>query len=307
MPPLPRLALASLLPLLGGCGMLSAGADPAVIAFRGGAGYWPENSRHALGNVVLQPYDGVELDVAVTSDGIPVLNRGPWLAADICTTPDETPLAEHEIRVMDYSFADLEDGFRCGVFPDQHYPDAVTVKDSVMPLDEALGVLSGNSGYLVQLNVIYDKGNTPEPEVVAQSILDTWYDIAPENRFFLSAPSRKMIDALDSHAADLGRPGEIETSLVWPEMNPDGFVTGTLIGNEIAQSIGLADVMGAAWKANSDGVALPLSLLDRQLAHKLQSNGIAVQVWGADGHSQQGALRRWPVDVVITAYPEPAP
>lgn len=314
-PPL-RCTLASLalVPLLGGCGFIGAGADPLVFAFRGGAGYWPENSRHALSNALLQPYDGIQIDVAVTGDGVPVLHRGPWLSHEVCTEIGYDPntgeglLEQEEVLLMDFTFEELEDLYRCGGLADPSYPDVQLLEDGIMPFEEALQSFVANPGYALQFNVIYDKGNTPEPAVIAQAILDLWYLYEPDPPYwFLSAPNTAMIKALDTHAASLGRSGEIETSLVWPRSTPEGFGVGTVLGNELAQTIGLADVVGQARSANSDGIALPHSILDRQMARKLQAADLSVHVWGADSGPARSAVERWPVDVVITAYPEPAP
>ena len=86
-----RRPLAALLPLLvltGGCGFIGSGDDPLVIAFRGGNGYWPENSRLALANAVLQPWDGIHVDLAVTADEVAVLYRGAYLSPELCTGVD---------------------------------------------------------------------------------------------------------------------------------------------------------------------------------------------------------------------------
>lgn len=313
MPTLPRTALVPLLTLLGGCGFIGAGDDPLVLAFRGGAGYWPENSRHALSNALIQPYDGVQIDVALTSDLVPVLHRGPWLSHEICAGIDYDPntgeglLEEEQVRLMDHTFEELEDLYRCGGLVDPDYPDVQALEDGLMPFEEAIVALAAQPGYLVQVNVIHDKGNTPEPEEIARAIIDLWFVYEPENRWFLSAPDKSMIEALDAEAAAIGRPGEIETSLVWPEASPEGFGAGTVLGNDIAQTLGLADPVGQARAANSDGIAMPHSLLDRQMVRKLQNADLAVHVWGADSGMALGAAQRWPVDAVITAYPEPAP
>jgi len=165
-----------------------------------------------------------------------------------------------------------------------------------------------NPGYAIQLNVIYDPGNTPEPDVIAQAILDRWFNNQPDPpTWFISAPSQAMIEAIDTYAASIGRPGEVQTSLVWPQPTPDGFSLGTLVASDLAQTVGLTDLVGQARAANSDGIALPHSILSREMVRKLQANDLAVQVWGVDSSAALGAIQRWPVDAVITAYPEPAP
>lgn len=295
---LPRWSL--VLALLPGCGFFGAGADPFQIAFRGGAGYWPENSRVAVDNALAAQYDGLHVDVVVTNDEVAVMHRGAYLSPELCTAENGAPFTADEVRIGDLSFEDLEDLYRCGGIANPDYPEASTAEDTLAPLSYLVEALAnGNSGALVQLNVIYKDGDTTNAESVARSVLDTWFLVDPGNRFYLSADNADIIAALDAHAAEIGRDGQVTTSLVWP----DNTSFGASAAADLGQTLGLADPVAQARAANADGVMMAAEMMDRQMARKAQSAGLQVQVWDADGKAREGAFARWPVDVVVTAFP----
>lgn len=313
---MPRSPITPLLPLLaltGGCGFIGSGDDPMVIAYRGGNGYWPENSRLAVASAVLMPWDGIHVDLAVTADEIAVLNRGPYLSSELCTAVDpedpegQTPIGELEVRIQDYTFEYLQDNYRCGGIADKDHPDAQLLSDGVMSFGEAIGYFASNPGYFIQLNVIREPVNTPEPEVLARAILDPWFDAEPENRWRISAPDEETIAAFDERTASLGRAGEMETSLNWPGYWPDGIPAGTVLGTELSLSLGLTDPVGAALSANADGAVAPYATIDREMARKMKNADLALQVTEVQRPSVLHTYERWPVESIITSSPEPTP
>jgi glycerophosphoryl diester phosphodiesterase len=60
---------------------LISGNAPLIIAHRGGAKNWPENTLFAFRRAAKAGVDAIELDVQVTKDGIPVLYHAPDLSA----------------------------------------------------------------------------------------------------------------------------------------------------------------------------------------------------------------------------------
>jgi glycerophosphoryl diester phosphodiesterase len=314
--PMSRRPFAALLPLLaltGGCGFIGSGDDPLVIAFRGGNGYWPENSRLAIANAVLQPWDGIHIDLAVTADGVAVLHRDAYLSSELCTGVDpndptgEYAIGELEVRIQDYSFEHLQDNYRCGGIADPDHPDAQLLSDGLMPFDEALDYFVANPGYFIQINVVRDEVNTPDPQTLATAILDPWFDAGPTNRWRISAPDEETIEVFDAQAAALGRPGELETSLSWPGTWPDGVPAGAVVGTELALSLGLSDPVGAARSANADGVAIPYPMVDRELARKVRAADLSLQVLEVKRPSVLHTFERWPVDSIVSSSPEPTP
>src|SRR5690606_3618342 len=61
------------------CGYLDAGAKPVVEAHRFGAAEFPQNGRAALRNALAKGWKGVELDLVLTKDRVPVVSHDPWV------------------------------------------------------------------------------------------------------------------------------------------------------------------------------------------------------------------------------------
>src|SRR5262245_57215457 len=89
--PLTLAAIAAVI-LAAGCGALAPPGDPLVVAHRSGAGNWPENSRTAVRGAVAAGYGGIEFDLVLTSDRIPVLSHDAALNPQLCTRADGTAL-----------------------------------------------------------------------------------------------------------------------------------------------------------------------------------------------------------------------
>jgi glycerophosphoryl diester phosphodiesterase len=67
------------LALLGAGAPAHAAEDPLVMAHRGGARLWPENTMLAFQNATDLGVDMLELDVKITKDGVPVVIHDPTL------------------------------------------------------------------------------------------------------------------------------------------------------------------------------------------------------------------------------------
>ena len=52
---------------------------PLILAHRGAAGDHPENSREAFDAAIAQGADGIECDIRISADGVPVILHDPWL------------------------------------------------------------------------------------------------------------------------------------------------------------------------------------------------------------------------------------
>ncbi len=304
LPSRPLLLLVATLAPLGGCGFFGSGDSPFQLAFRGGAGYWPENSRIAVDNALALQYDGVQVDVTVTADEIPVLHRSPTLSPEVCTATTGLEFAEGEVVIADLLFEELEDQYRCGGVVNPDYPDAATAQDIITPLTYFRdAVADGNQASLVQLNIVWDKDVSLDAETTARAVLDTWWEVDPADRFFVSTSSPELIEALGAHTAELGRAGQLTTSLVWPDV--DGF--GGSASVDLAQTLGVADPVARAKGANADGILMEADMIDREMVRKLRAAELDVQVWGTDGDARYNAVARWPVDAILTAYPKPEP
>jgi glycerophosphoryl diester phosphodiesterase len=78
------------------------------IAHRGGAGLAPENTRAAFSRAVALGADGAELDVQLTKDGEVVVFHDYRLKADLCRDARGEWLTAPGPRILDLTFAELQ-------------------------------------------------------------------------------------------------------------------------------------------------------------------------------------------------------
>ena len=287
--------------LLGGCGFIDAGADPLIEAHRGGAGYWPQNSRTAMLGSIDAGYDGLEFDLVLTSDGVPVLSHDPWLHEDLCTTTAGDALGDR-IFIQDLELATLQADYLCGGVQDPESLDAEIVAEPVMTFDELLEAMVDAPEMLFHIDVKYEPDETPGPDVFAEEIMSRFVAADLPNPWFVSANLAELVLAFEGWGADNGV--DVPSLVTWPRFTPDTSDVMVAVGNELGASTGLVDMVSVADAAGADGVSVPYQVIDRQLAALARSQGLFVAIWTVNDQAMLQALQGWPIDAVVTDYPE---
>jgi glycerophosphoryl diester phosphodiesterase len=289
---------------LGACGFFDGG-NPLVEAHRGGAAYFPRDSASAIRNVVAQGFPGVELDVVLTADEVPVLSHDQWLDQTLCTYADGRPLPQGKaarIFVRDVTLDELRSGFVCGGVRDETEPDAELVAEPIMTFDELIAEVRQAPSMVVHIDDKYEPGMTAGPERLAEQILGHWRAAAPPNPWYVSADLPEAIAALEAR-------GPVETSLGWPHVPADEQDQQYLIGlkAELGGLTGLDTLASLARDAGADGVAIAYQLADRAQIEVARHAGLKVRLWTLDSKKLLETYCRWPVDSVITDMPKAAP
>lgn len=289
---------------LSACGLLDAG-DPIVEAHRGGAAYFPRDSASAIHNAVAQGFPGVELDVVLTADEVPVLSHDPWLDQTLCTYADGRPLPQGKaarIFIRDVTQGALRAGFVCGGVRDETQPDAELVAEPLMTFDELIAAVRQAPSMLVHIDSKYEPGMTAGPDVFAEKILAHWRAAAPPNPWYVSADLPEAIAALEAR-------GPVETSLGWPYVPADEQDQRYLVGlkGELWGATGLDTLASLARDAGADGIAVAYQLADRAQIEMARHAGLKVRLWTLDSKNLLETYCRWPVDSVITDMPKAAP
>lgn len=288
--------------------VLAACADPVVPvieAHRGAAGYYPQNSRTAMLASLDDGYAGIELDLVLTADGIPVLSHDPWVHETLCERVDGAPVGER-VRIDGLTLDELLATYRCGGVPDPDFPNAVLRAEPIMTYDELLAVLRlAEARVLVHLDVKYEPGWTPPPEAFADAILWRWFDVDLPQPFYVSANTPEAIAAFE----DWGRVEhrEVETSLSWPALPLDGDPIAAGLAVEGLRALGLQDPIRLAEDAGADGLAMYYELADRPTVRAARAAGLEVQLWTLNDPGLLTAHARWPVSSLITDYPGDRP
>lgn len=291
--------------LLVGLGACSSQGTPLVEAHRGGAGYWPQNSRFAMQQAIRSGLDGIEFDLVLTADGVPVLSHDPWVDTELCTLSDGSPISgdgemgEVEIRSVD--LLALQEDYLCGGVPDPEFPNALLKAESIMSFDELLLLLRNEQDVLVHIDVKYEPDHTAPPEAFAQEVLDRWYAADLPNAWYVSANLPEALHAFEDYGRTVGR--EVPTSLIWPRFPPDSSDVAVALGTELRTTLGVEELVARARDARADGVALYWELASRQMLMEARREGLVVSLWTLNDLDLLRDASRLPVDTLITDYP----
>ncbi|MFW5878926.1 MAG: glycerophosphodiester phosphodiesterase [Myxococcota bacterium] len=287
---------------LSACGIGIGDEPPLVMAHRAAPSLWPENSRTAVQGSLEKGYPGIEIDLVLTSDHVPVVAHDPWIDPKYCERADGSPF-EERVLVSDLSLDELVSDYVCGGIADADFPDAQVVADTPMTLDDLIELLRPHPNAWIQLDVKYEPGLTPEPEVYAEEILSRWTAAELPNPWYVSANIPELLTAFRSWMGE--RP--LTAVLIYPRFPPDSNSTTVALTTESLGALGIRDSLGAAKKAEADGIAWPFELIDWHAAEIARRDGMQVMVWTVNDEAVLERFCSWPVDVLITDFPERAP
>lgn len=115
---------------------------PLVVGHRGARARFPENTLPALRHALAAGAGGVEIDVRLSADDVPVVTHDATLPPDLCRMPDGRPVPAG-LAVRGLSFAALR-RFDCGAPTSSRFPDQRAVPGTPIPsLEEVLDLLAG--------------------------------------------------------------------------------------------------------------------------------------------------------------------
>lgn len=284
--------------LASACGWMDAG-KPMVVAHRSGAGNWPENSRTAVRSAIARRYPGIEFDLILTKDRIPVISHEPDVYPLLCTRADGSPLPAERILIKDLTLAELQAGFRCGGLRNPDHPNAEPVADTYLTLDELIDEVRAVPQMLLHFDVKYDPVLTLDAQAFAAEIVGRWRAAGLPNPWYASCNEPACIQALRAQGA--------EAMLTWPKFAAGENSTAGGIRTEIVAQLGLTDAITQARSAGASGLNMAYQLIDRRIIDAAQREGMKIQVWTVDSAAALGTYCRWPEEILITDYPERAP
>jgi glycerophosphoryl diester phosphodiesterase len=285
--------------LLCGCGVLAPTGNPMLVAHRAGAGNWPENSRTAVRGSVAANYPAIEFDLVLTKDRTPVLSHDPSLSTTLCTRADGSALLAEPVYLKDLTLAELWGGYRCGGVPDPASPSAQVVADTHLSLDELLNEVSTRPGMLLHLDVKFEPGHTLDAEIFADEIIDRMRAPWVQNPWYMSSAQPEFIQAARARGAPV--------SYTLPRNFPGLGSTASAVVDEVLGKMGVADLIGLARQTGATGLDLAYQIADRAVVDAARREGLSVQIWTLNEAALLEQYCRWPVDQVITDYPERAP
>lgn len=285
--------------LASSCGALAPPGTPLVVAHRSGAGHWPENSRTAVRGAVAAGYAGIEFDLVLTSDRVPVLSHDPSLNPRLCTHADGSALAWTDpVYIKDLTLQELHAGYRCGGLADPENPTAQVVADTHLTLDELIAEVAGHPDLLLHFDVKFEAEKTLDATTFADEILGRWDAAGFPNPWYMSCSQPEFIGVA------AGRGARVSYTLPRPI---GAGSTGNAVVGEVLGKLGVADQIGLARQSGAAGLNVAYQVVDRAVVDAARREGLTVQVWTLNDPALLDFYCRWPVDVLITDYPERSP
>lgn len=185
-----------------------------VHGHRGARARRPENTIPAFRYAIEQGVDVLELDVAVTRDGVPVISHDPLINATICSGP-KLGIPIHTLTRQEL------DAYDCGAKKNPGFPDQVPVPGTRIPnLDDVFSLGAGNSvQFNVETKIFSDKPElTPDPETFTKMILDLVRKHKLESRVILQSFDPRTLRVMKRLDPSIPRAALWETKRDWKEV-----------------------------------------------------------------------------------------
>lgn len=185
-------------------------SPPTVEAFRGGIGYWPENSPLAIAGVTRSALPGASFDLSLTSDGVVMVLRGPTLDPERCTWADGTPIVD-AVLVAERTAHEIEREVACGGLPHPGFMNARVEPEPPSRFDAAMTLLRSSPGTRLRWMV--------EEPGIAEVLLSRWLALDPPNALVLSSRDPELLRSAEASFTVAGV--DVTTALVGAPTDAD--------------------------------------------------------------------------------------
>lgn len=266
---------------------------------RGARGLFPENTLEGIADACALGIDGVEIDVALTADFVPVLSHDPGLSGDLVRGPDGSWLDSTGPRIRDMTAATLarydvgraRPGGRTALaFPEQRPRDGAR-----MPrLAEVLAAL--DTRVLIELKTFPDRpAETHSPARMASAVADAILHAGAAERVIVESFDWRGLRLLRREHPQLRlafltcAATEANAALWWDGVNPADYAGS--IGRAIAAE------GGEIWAAEHDTIT-PERIAEAHAA------GLRLIGWTVNRPAEIARLIAWAADGVVTDRPD---
>lgn len=271
-----------------------------LVAHRGGRGLFPENTLAAFREAIALGVDALELDVAVTQDGMPVVSHDPCLNPDVArgadgawlTAPSGPIRALRLAELRRFDVGRVRPGSAYAIqFPRQQPRDGERIPE----LARVFG-LAPRIRLYVELKTFPDRADlTVAPDLMADLVAATAAASGASERLVVQSFDWRALRHLRRQHPETARgyiterSSEAEQRLWW------GGAAAADYAGSIARAV--AAEGGGTWVPECS----QLRAAEVEEAHAL---GLRVVPWGADTAADIARLAGWTVDGLITDYPD---
>ncbi len=279
---------------------------PLILAHRASSGLWIQNSRNAVKNTIAlyqenpNLLDGIEIDIVLTKDHIPVLAHDPWVHKTLCTHKDGNPVEEILIRHL--PLEELQQKFTCGGMIDTDFPNAKVKAESVMSFAEFLLAIKETPELIIYLDIKLQPPLTLSSDAYAQAIFSHWDNSGATNPLYVEGPNKQAINAYQQYATQ-----PFTAVLSYP---PFFAEENWLIKGAWAALINFLHpqkAVNTVQAANAKGVATPTAVNNRSMQIALQNDNKQVIVFTPNQPKEIQKACTSGVDIIITDFPNRGP
>jgi glycerophosphoryl diester phosphodiesterase len=279
---------------------------------RGGRGLLPENTLAAFENAIRMGTTTIELDIAITSDGIPVVSHDPALNPAYTRDANGQWLTRHEpliknmtlAEVQTYDIGRLNPGHPYGrEFPEQQPRDGqrIPALADLFKLVNDMGAQDLHFDMETKINP-HQPNNTLAPEDFVKTLLKVIHEAGMTRRVMVQSFDWRTLELLHALEPDIRT---MYLTVEWDDFNTVRDPAWTA-GHRIQQFKGSVPHMVRASAGTAPGIiwAPNFKNLTPELTKTAQSLGLQVIPWTVNDKPQMDRLLGFGVDGIISDYPD---
>ena len=299
-------------PWLAACALVALALGTELHAFdlqahRGGRGLMPENTLAAFENALRMGVTTLELDIAITADGVAVVSHDPYLNPAITRDPQgqwlrgSGPLIKSlslaQVQTYDVGRLDPQSAYAKG-FAGQQPRDGQRIP-TLAALFQRVKELGANEvQFDIETKVFPNKpGDTLAPEEFVKVVLAVIRDAGMTRRVMIQSFDWRTLRLVQSM-----EPGLRTVHLTIQGRNSNNLLDGSWSdGAKLADYPSVAHMVRAAggtvWSPNYNNI-------DQAAIRGAQALGLQVIPWTVNEVPDMRRLMDWGVDGIISDYPD---
>jgi glycerophosphoryl diester phosphodiesterase len=292
--------------------MITSAHSLDLQAHRGGRGLMPENTLPAFAHALALGVTTLELDCAISRDGVLVVSHDAVLNPDITRGPDGTWLAQAGPPIWHLTYDQLQRYDVGRIKPGSAYaarfPGQQAVDSARVPrLDEVFELVRRAGNEAVRFNIEtkispLEPGRTPAPEAFARKLIEAVRAAQLQQRVTVQSFDWRTLQIVQQQAPD------IATVYLTAQQN---FMDNILAGEaESPWTAGLRvrhfdGSIPRMIKAAGGAVWSPYyGEVTRENVQQAQALGLRVVVWTVNTEADMRRMIDFGVDGVISDYPD---
>jgi glycerophosphoryl diester phosphodiesterase len=281
-------------------------------AHRGGRGLLPENTLASFENAIRMGVTTLELDIAITADGVPVISHDPalnpaftrdasgqWLNArgPLIKSLSLEQLQSYDVGRINPSTSYARD------FPDQQPRDGQRIPTlaSLFKLVNDLGARDIHFDMETKINPNYP-ANTLEPQAFVERMLAVIREAGMMQRVMVQSFDWRTLELLHKIEPGLRTMYLTSETLTSSTLKEGIWTAGHLLkdhGGSVPKMVraSAGSAAGVIWAPNFNN-------LTPDLVKEAQGLGLRVIAWTVNQKAQMQSLIDWQLDGLITDYPD---